>query len=282
MKKYLPIFAALPIVLCSCGGNADSLPAAPTAESTEFCISDEPDITFEEFGETMEILPAEHELSPADPLEQLDIQPSGYFKPGVWLSEFSEDTGNFYIFDEDGIHGRFIPIADAEGVDFAYSINGSSMTMYVGEDLTPYNAELEAIDEEHVIIHMTFLGTQDDLTYLSGFSAEGFTFYPARKLASLAGKYYEQQTGVKPVGVDFKMHTDDLVILEPYVLDENGYRSYVDSYTVSVFSAKGWSSISISDVDLSTVDIPATEEVRAINDDIPDEILQYDESVPQL
>ncbi|MGN1339954.1 MAG: hypothetical protein ACI4WS_06645 [Oscillospiraceae bacterium] len=281
MKRYLPIAAALPLFLCSCGGNTDSLPAVMTTEAAEYWVSDEQDITFEDFAETMEHLPAEHELSAADPLEPLDIQPSGYFKPGVWLSEFSEDTGNFYIFNEDGVTGRFIPISDAEGVDFTYSIDGSSMTMYVGEELTPYSAELETIDEGHVMIHMTFLGTQDDLTYMMELPDGGFTFYPARKLADLAKEYYKQQTGVEPVGVDYTMYTDEYVVLEPYVRDANGYRSYVESYTVSLFTAKGWSGISIEDIDLSGVVIPASDEAGLTGDDIPDAVSPTDESFAQ-
>ena len=220
----------------------------------------------------MEPLPPENELSPADPLEALEIIPSGVIKPGVWLSSYTDDTGNFYIFNEDGIHGRFIPIADAEGVDFIYTIDGSSMTLYVGEELTPYNADLEVIDEEHIIIHMTFLGTQDELTYMAGLSSEGFSFYPAKKLAALAQEYYEQQTGQKIVGVDYRMYTGDMVVLNLYVHDRNGWRSDVESYTISMFTAKGWSSISCEPVDLSSVKLTSTEE-QTISDDIPDVIL---------
>ena len=176
MKKILPLIAALPFVLCSCSDNSELPPSPATIEETaEYTTAyTEAEILF---TETMEDIPPEHELSPADPLNALDIQPSDYFKPGVWTSTYTDDTGNFYIFDEDGLHGRFIPMADAEGVDFTYSIDGSSMTMFVGEELTPYSAELETTGEGHVIIHMTFLGTEYELIYLSGISSEDFSFY---------------------------------------------------------------------------------------------------------
>lgn len=270
-KPIILILAAMTLSLCSCSNEIEQQPevftAEPSAEVTTVYIETEPP-----FSDTMEPLPPENELSPADPLEALEIIPSGVIKPGVWLSSYTDDTGNFYIFNEDGIHGRFIPIADAEGVDFIYTIDGSSMTLYVGEELTPYNADLEVIDEEHFIIHMTFLDTQDELTYMAGLSSEGFSFYPAKKLAALAQEYYEQQTGQKIVGVDYRMYTGDMVVLNLYVHDRNGWRSDVESYTISMFTAKGWSSISCEPVDLSSVKLTSTEE-QTISDDIPDVIL---------
>ena len=269
MKRFLPLFAVLPFVLCSCSNNTESVPVPATMEATseEQSFYTEPEIPF---SETMEEIT--QELTVADPLEFLDIQPSYYFTPGVWTSSYTDDTGNFYIFDKDGLHGRFIPMADAEGVDFTYSIEGSSMTMYVGEELTPYSAELEYIDEGHVIIHMMFLGTQDELTYLSGISAEGFSFYPGKKLAAMAEKYYEQQTGQELVGVEYIIAENDMVVLNLYIHDENGWRFDVESYTVSMFSAAGWSSISCEPVDLSTVELVTVEEQPVVND-VPDVLL---------
>ncbi len=271
MRKRVVLLAALPFILCSCADNYESAPDTLTIEQTAEPTSEihtEPELPF---SETMEEMPQEHELSPADPLKHLDIQPSDYFKPGVWTSTYTDDTGNFYIFDDDGIHARLIPMADAEGVDFTYSIDGSRMTMYVGEELTPYNAELETTDEGHVIIHMTFLGTQDELIYMSGISAEGFTFYPTRKLSAMAERFYEQQTGQKLAGIECKITEDDMVVLNLYVHDENGWRLDVESYTVSMFSAAGWSSISCEPVDLSTVELLATGESEQTGaDDIPD------------
>lgn len=273
MKRFLPLIAALPLVLCSCSDNSEMPPSPATVEETaedSTAVYKEAEIPF---TETMEDIPLEHELSPADPLGALDIQPSGYFKPGVWTSSYTDDTGNFYIFDEDGLHGRFIPMADAEGVDFTYSIDGSSMTMFVGEELTPYSAELETTDEGHIIIHMTFLGTEDELTYLSGISSENFSFYPGKKLAAMAEKYYEQQTGQELVGVEYIITENDMVILNLYVHDENGWRRDVESYTVSMFSAAGWSSISCEPIDLSTVDMQSAEVETTTGDDIQDVIL---------
>lgn len=272
MKKPIILtLAAMALSLCSCSNEIEQQPevftAEPSAEVTTVYIETEPP-----FSETMEELPPENELSPADPLEALQFKPSGVIKPGVWLSSYTDDTGNFYIFKEDGIHGRFIPIADAEGVDFTYIIDGSGMTLYVGEELTPYDAELEIIDEDNLIIHMTFLGTQDELTYMAEMSPDGFSFYPAKMLAALAREYYEQQTGQKIVGVDYRMYTGDMVVLNLYVHDRNGWRSDVESYTVSMFTAKGWSSVSCEPVDFSSVKLPTTEE-HTVADDIPDVVL---------
>lgn len=269
MKKILPLTTLIPLLLCGCAGdNAIPEPLIVTAEASAETIaaesSEEP-----EFSGTLEELPPEAEFSPADPLSSLNIQPSDYFTPGVYTSSYTDDTGNFYIFDPDGMHGRLIPMADAEGVDFTYSITGNQMTMYVGEELTPYSAELETTDEGHIIIHMTYLGTSDELEYLKDTPADGFSFYPARKLAQLAKKYYTDQTGQELMGVESYIHEGDLVVLNLYTADENGWRSDVESYTVSMFSAKGWSSVTFDDIDLSGVTL--TEEAQPqISDDIAD------------
>lgn len=180
--KFKPLSVLPLLFLCSCSMNNEFSEVQPgTEEHVNMSTAEE---TVEvPFNGTMEPIPDEQELSPAEPLKGLNIQPSDYFTPGVYTSEYTDDTGNFYIFNTDGLHGKLIPMADAEGVDFTYSINGDSMTMYVGEELTPYQAELERTDHDTVIIHMTFLGTQDELTYLSGVSADNFTFYPARRLS---------------------------------------------------------------------------------------------------
>lgn len=270
-KKTLILAAALPFFLCSCNINSESLPPESTDASTSAYtdgVIDEPEPPF---TETMEPAPQENELSPVDPLAALEITPSDYFTPGVWTSTYTDDTGNFYIFDEDGIHGELIPMADAEGVDFVYSINGSHMTMYVGEERMPYNTELETTDEGHIIIHMTYLGTQDELEYLSGLSSENFTFYPAKKLAALAENYYKQQTGRELAGIEYYIIENDMVVLNLYTTDENGWRKDVESYTVSMFSAAGWSSISCEPVDLSEAAGESTEPFQqSIEDDIQD------------
>lgn len=262
--KYAAVI--LPLLLCGCSGTPSEMPVYtedPSYPSVEVDTAEIP------FSGTIEDIPDEEELTPADPADSLDITPSDYFTPGVWTSLNTDDTGNFYIFDEDGIHGRIIPMADADGVDFLYSINGSQMTMYVGEEFTPYNAALERTDEGHVIITMTFLGTQDELTFLSGVSAGDFTFYPAARLARMAEEYYTNQTGTKLAGVEYLIEENDMVVLNLWVRDQNGWRSDVESYTVSMFSAKGWSSISYEDIDLSTVSIEVTAE-QLPEDDIQD------------
>ena len=270
-KKTFILAAALPIFLCSCSDNPESLPPESTDTSNSAYTDEyvgEPELPF---TETMEPAPQENELSPADPLVSLDIKPSDYFTPGVWTSTYTDDTGNFYIFDEDGIHGELIPMADAEGVSFVYSINGSKMTMYVGEELMPYNAELETIANGHVIIHMTFLGTQDELEHLSGVSSENFTFYPAKKLATLAESYYRQQTDQELAGVEYYITENDMVVINLYTTDENGWRKDVESYTVSMFSAAGWSSIYCEPIDLSAAAEEISEpEQQSVVDDIPD------------
>ena len=257
----------IPMTLCGCAGdNAIPEPLPVTAEA-----STEPDVSSEEpeFTGTLEELPATAEFEPADPLSSLNIQPSDYFTPGVYTSSYTDDTGNFYIFDPDGMHGSLIPMSDADGVDFTYSITGNQMTMYVGEELTPYSAELETTDEGHIIIHMTYLGTSDELEYLREVSADGFSFYPAKRLAQLAKKYYTEQTGRKLMGVEYYIHEGDLVVLNLYVADENGWRSDVDSYTLSMFSASGWSSITYDDIDLSGVTLTEEAEPQT-SDDIAD------------
>lgn len=269
MKKYAIAAIALPLILCSCA-DSESVPLPQTAEEIEYTTEAtcEPDLTFDA---TMESEPALHEVAPADPLGSLGIEPSDYFTPGVWTSLNSDDVGNFYIFDEDGMHGRLIPMSDSDGVDFTYSISGTSMTMYVGEELTPYSASLEKTDDSHVTIHMTFLGTNDELTYLSGISAEGFTFYPARRLAELAERHYYLETGIKPAGVEYLFHSDDMVVLNIWVRDSNGWRKDVESYTVNMFTAAGWSSITFEDIDLSSVPPETTEEASsAFTDDVAD------------
>lgn len=268
MKKYLSIAALFPVLLCGCAGGSTIqeilMTAEVTADTVVLASTEEP-----EFSGTLEELPPTEEFSPADPLDKLNIQPSDYFKPGVYTSSYTDDTGNFYIFDPDGIHGRLIPMADAEGVDFTYSITGNQMTMYVGEELTPYSAELETTDEGHIIIHMTYLETSDELEYLRDVSPDGFSFYPAKKLAQLARKYYERQTGRELMGTEYYIHQGDLVVVNLYVADENGWRSDVDSYTLSMFNAKGGSSITYEDIDLSAVTL--TEEASLqTSDDIPD------------
>ena len=270
MKKRF--FAALPIVLlCGCSTAqeiSDYLPE--TAE--QYAATAEASSEESVFAETMESAPSEQDLSPADPLKGLHLQPSDYFRPGVYTSDYTDDTGNFYIFSDDGMHARLIPMADAEGVDFTYSISGNTMTMFVGEELTPYQAELETTEEGHIIIHMTFLGTQDKLTYLSEISADNFSFYPARKLAQLARKHYEDSTGVKLEGVEYKIIEGDMVVLNLWVPDENGWRSDVDSYTVSMFTAKGWSSITFDEIDLSSIVLDSEEAVSTRDADVPDVI----------
>ena len=266
--KFKPL-AVLPILLlCSCSIQ-DEPEVTPSGEVQPYIPTADETVEIP-FTATMESLPDERELSPADPLKDLDLQPSDYFRPGVYTSEYTDETGNFYIFDSDGLHGRFIPMADAEGVDFTYSIAGNSMTMYIGEELTPYQAELERTDHDTIIIHMTFLGTQDELTYLSGVSADDFTFYPARLLSQLAGKYYEDSTGVELAGVEYKIIEGNMVVLNLWVSDENGWRSDVDTFTVSMFSAKGWSSITYDDIDLSTVVLESAGPVFTGGADIPD------------
>lgn len=266
--------AVLPLLLlCSCSMNneiPEEIPQTmePIYTSTAEETSELP------FTYTIEALPGEQELSPADPLKALDLKPSDYFTPGVYTSEYTDDTGNFYIFDGDGLHGKLIPMADAEGVDFTYSIDGERMTLYVGEELTPYRAELEKTDHDTIIIHMTFLGTQDELTYLSGVSADNFTFYPARRLAQLSKKYYEDKTGIKLEGVEFKIIESDMVVVNMWVCDENGWRSDVDSFTLSMFTAKGWSSITYDEIDLSAVIIENDAPVSTVDADIQDVICE--------
>lgn len=269
--KYLAaaLFAAFAAMICGCSDSTE-LPSGEAVTTEETAVTErQTDET--EFNGTIEPLPDINELSPADPLEALDIKPSDYFTPGVWTSTYTDNTGNFYIFDEDGLHGQIIPMADADGMDFAYSISGSSMTMFVGEELTPYNAELERTEEGHIIIHMTYLGTQDELEYLSGISADGFKFYPARRLAKMAESFYKSRTGITPAGVEYKLTDDDMVVLDLWVKDENGWRKDVESYTVSMFTAAGWSSISFEEIDLSGEDT-GTEGAAApgADDDIPD------------
>lgn len=262
--KYAVV--VIPILLCGCNGTPSETPVF-TDESSDDTL--EAYSVETPFSSTMEDIPDENELSLADPLDNLDITPSDYFTPGVWTSQNTDDTGNFYIFDEDGIHGRIIPMADADGVDFVYSINENRMTMYVGEEFTPYNATLERTDEGHVVICMTFLGTQDELTFLSGVSAGNFSFYPAARLAKMAEMYYAQQTGTELAGVEYLIEDNDMVVLNLWVKDQNGWRSDVESYTVSMFSAKGWSSITYDDIDLSSVIIEVTDE-QLPEDDIQD------------
>lgn len=267
--KYKYLLLVAPLFLCSCAGT-------PTESVPE--TAEQPLITYESpitedlpFSDTTEPDPSADELTPVDPLQSLDITPSDYFTPGVWTSLNTDDTGNFYIFDEGGIHGRMIPMADADGVDFLYSISGDEMTMYVGEELTPYSAELQRTSEGHIVISMTFLGTQDELTFLSEVSAGDFSFYPAARLAKMAEKYYTGQTGTKLAGVEYLISEDDMVVLNLWVKDENGWRSDVESYTVSMFTASGWSSISFENIDLSSVSVTETLEVLP-EDDIPDVI----------
>ena len=71
------------------------------------------------------------------------------------------------------------------------------------------------------------------------------------------------------MGVEYYIHQGDLVVLNLYVADQNGWRNDVDSYTLSMFSAKGWSSITYDDIDLSAVTL--TEEAAPqTSDDVPD------------
>lgn len=261
------IAATLTIFLCGCTATPMESVTVTTVESAE--SSAEAESVEIPFNGTMDVSPDISDLTPADLLESLNITPSDYFTPGVWTSLNTDDTGNFYIFDEDGIHARMIPMADADGVDFAYSVNGNSMTMYVGEEMTPYNATLERTDSGTVIIHMSYLGTQDELTFLSEISADGFSFYPAARLADLADKYYTSQTGKELAGVEYLIAENDMVVLNLWVKDQNGWRSDVESYTVSMFTARGWSSITYDDIDLSSVEAEQAT-VEAAEDDIPD------------
>lgn len=266
--------AVLPLLLlCSCSMNNEIPEEIPQTMEPVYTSTAE-ETTELPFTYTIEALPGEQELSPADPLKALDLKPSDYFTPGVYTSEYTDDTGNFYIFESDGLHGKLIPMADAEGVDFTYSIDGERMTLYVGEELTPYRAELEKTDHDTIIIHMTFLGTQDELTYLSGVSADNFTFYPARRLAQLSKKYYEDKTGIKLEGVEFKIIESDMVVVNMWVCDENGWRSDVDSFTLSMFTAKGWSSITYDEIDLSAVIIENDAPVSTVDADIQDVICE--------
>lgn len=277
--KSLAVLTVLPIIfLCSCSMNSEIPEILPTAEESAEVTEEFQSVELP-FSGTMESLPGEQELSPADPLAALDIQPSDYFTPGVYTSDYTDDTGNFYIFSSDGIHGQFIPMSDAEGVDFTYTIDGNEMTLFVGEELTPYQAQLERTEEGTIIIHMTFLGTQDELKYLSGVSADTFTFYPASRLARMAKKYYEDTTGVKLVGADYRIVLNDMVAVNMWVNDENGWRSDVDSYTVSMFTAKGWSSITYDEIDLSGVALEADEPDFTNDADVPDVTAETEDSV---
>lgn len=261
------IAAVLPILLCGCSASPIESITVTTAESAETSV--EAESVEIPFTGTMDTSPDIGDLSPADLLESLNITPSDYFTPGVWTSLNTDDTGNFYIFDDDGIHARMIPMADADGVDFAYSITGNSMTMYVGEEMTPYNATLERTDSGTVIIHMSYLGTQDELTFLTGVDADGFSFYPAARLAKMAEKYYSAQTGKDLAGVEYLIAENDMVVLNLWVKDQYGWRSDVESYTVSMFTARGWSSITYDDIDLTSVNVEQSTE-EAAEDDIPD------------
>lgn len=261
----------LPLLLCGCSaGTPDPVEPDTGVITAEDDVPHTENVTWEPFGDTMEPEPSLDEVSPADMLASLNITPSDYFTPGVWTSSYTDETGNFYIFDPDGMHGELIPMADAEGVDFTYSISGNSMTMYVGEELTPYSAELERTDDGRVIIHMTYLGTQDELTYLTGVSASGFSFYPARRLAKMAERYYTQTTGTELAGVEYNIIENDMVVLNLWVRDQNGWRSDVDSFTVSMFSARGWSSITYDDIDLSAVSYADETTEAELSDDIQD------------
>ncbi len=276
MTKFTTRLAAglLPLILCGCAGGYESVPTVEiTSEETSLCTAE---TTEEIFAATIEALPQPHELSPADPLEALNIDPSDYFKPGVWSSTTSEKSGNFYVFDEDGIHGELIPMSDADGVSFAYSISGSSMTMFVGDELTPYNAELEKTDDGSVIIHMTYLGTHDELKYLWEVPEGGFTFYPSKELADKAEKYYTDLTGTELAGVDYHIDKDDMVIIDLWVKDENGWREDVESYTMSMFTGSGWSSVTRERIDLSEVELDEKEETVDASDDNVQDIEEPD------
>ena len=66
---------------------------------------------------------------------------------------------------------------------------------------------------------------------------------------------------------------NDMLVLNIWVRDSNGWRSDVESYTVNMFTAAGWSSITFEDIDLSTVPPAATEEAAlSATDDIADMI----------
>ena len=101
MKRFFPFAVLLPLLFCGCAGDnaVHELPMTVevTVESVVYS-TEEP-----EFRGTLEELPPTEEFAPADPLSGLDIQPSDYFKPGVYTSSYTDDTGNFYIFDPDGI-----------------------------------------------------------------------------------------------------------------------------------------------------------------------------------
>ena len=85
----------------------------------------------------------------------------------------------------------------------------------------------------------------------------------------MAEMYYTQQTGTELAGVEYLIEDNDMVVLNLWVKDQNGWRSDVESYTVSMFSAKGWSSITYDDIDLSSVSIEVTDE-QLPEDDIQD------------
>ena len=61
-----------------------------------------------------------------------------------------------------------------------------------------------------------------------------------------------------------------MVVLNLWIPDENGWRHDVDSFTVSMFSAKGWSSITYDDIDLSTVVLEKDEPISTNDADVQD------------
>ena len=66
-----------------------------------------------------------------------------------------------------------------------------------------------------------------------------------------------------------------MVVIDLWVLDENGWRSDVESYTVSMFTAVGWSSITFDEIDLSVISTTETTEETLPEDDIPDIIEDF-------
>lgn len=260
--------------LCMLGGCSENNEIIPTREITVTLEetrqeTQEAASTEENFASTIEELPYHAELSPMIPSIEHTIASSDYFRSGVWLSEASEGSCNFYVFYPDGIHGELIPIADADGVAFTYRITGNKMLMLMENSHVPYNAELEKINDNKIVISMVDLGIFDELSYFSEIPEKGFVFYPPSILAKKAGVLFEDTTGVKPAGIDFRLNEDNLVIIDIWVKDSNGWREDIESYTVDMITGCGWSSISFDEIDLSEIEIIVTSE-EAADDNIGD------------
>ena len=106
--KFKPLSVLPLLFLCSCSMNNEFSEVQPGTEE-HVTMSTAEETVEVPFNGTMEPIPDEQELSPAEPLKGLNIQPSDYFTPGVYTSEYTDDTGNFYIFNTDGLHGKLSP-----------------------------------------------------------------------------------------------------------------------------------------------------------------------------